>query len=53
MLTQMLYLARNGVPWSVIKAMSAERRIACCVALGEMDGGVFDWAAMDWASLPF
>ena len=49
---QILYLARNGVPWSEIMAMSLERRLACCVALGELDGGRFNWSTLDWAVLP-
>ena len=49
---QILYLARNGVPWTEIMKMSVERRLACCVALGEIDGGQFDWAALAWAALP-
>ncbi len=49
---QILYLARNGVPWSEIMTMSAERRLACCVALGEIDGGMFDWSTMKWTVLP-
>jgi len=49
---QILYLARNGVPWSEVLKMSAERRLGCCVSLGEMDGGHFDWSTMSWASMP-
>lgn len=52
MLIQILYLARNGVPWSEIMTMSSERRIACCVALGELDGGLFDWKTMSWVTVP-
>ena len=49
---QILYLARNGVPWSEVMVMSAERRFACCVSLGEMDGGQFDWSTMRWVVRP-
>lgn len=49
---QILYLARNGVPWTEVMTMSAQRRLACCVSLGEMDGGQFDWSMMSWAVLP-
>jgi hypothetical protein len=38
------------VPWPEIEAMSTARRIACCVALGELDGQVFDWSALVWNS---
>ncbi len=49
---QILYLARNGVPWSEVMAMSSRRRLACCVTLGEIDGGQFDWSTMNWAVPP-
>ncbi|MBB3174994.1 hypothetical protein FHR90_002841 [Endobacter medicaginis] len=28
--------------------MSRARRAACCVALGEIEGGRFDWSALSW-----
>ncbi len=49
---QMMYLLSNGVPWPEILAMSAVRRLACCVCLGEIDGGVFDWSSLSWAVQP-
>ena len=44
----MLFLVRNGAPWAEVRAMSAERRLACVVALGELDGRVWDWDALRW-----
>lgn len=46
----MLFLARGGVPWHEIMKMSDQRRIACCVALGELDGFIFDWAGLTWST---
>jgi hypothetical protein len=44
-----LYLIRNGVPFDVAFALPAPDRLAWVVALGELDGHAFDWAAMAWA----
>ncbi len=49
----MLYLLRNGVPWTEIMTMSPARRLACCVCIGEIDGGAFDWSTLQWAAQPF
>ena len=48
MLRDMLFLARNGVPWAEVKRMSAARRLACVVAVGELDGRGWDWHTMRW-----
>jgi hypothetical protein len=43
-----LYLCRNGVPFDVAFSLAAEDRLAWVVALGRLDGGDFDFAAMAW-----
>ncbi|WP_275434313.1 hypothetical protein [Lichenicola cladoniae] len=37
------------MPWSEVMLMSERRRLACCVALGELDGQVFDWVSLSWS----
>ena len=49
MLRQILFLVKGGVPWSEVMNMSETRRLACCVALGELDGQVFDWNSFSWS----
>ena len=48
MLREILRIVRQGVPWNEAWALSRARRWAIIVALGEMDGGSFDWDAMRW-----
>ena len=43
-----MYLCRNGVPFDVAFSLSAEERLAFVVALGRLDGLVFDFATMQW-----
>jgi hypothetical protein len=45
-----LYLVRNGVPFDVAFALPASDRLAWVVALGQLDGCVFDWPSMSWRS---
>ena len=45
-----LYLVRNGVPFDVAFSLPADERMAFVVALGTLDGRVFDWQAMRWKS---
>ena len=45
-----LYLVRNGVPFDVAFSLPADERMAFVVALGTLDGRVFDWRAMRWNS---
>ena len=45
-----LYLVRNGVPFDVAFSLPADERMAFVVALGTLDGRVFDWQAMRWNS---
>ena len=51
MLRQVLFLVKEGVPWSDVMAMSETRRLACCVALGELNGQVFDWTSFSWSAI--
>ncbi len=48
MLREFLVLARNGVPWDEVCRMTPTRRLASVVAIGEMDGGEFDWSWLCW-----
>lgn len=43
-----LYLTRNGVPFDVAFSLPPEDRLAWVVALGQLDGGEFDFAALRW-----
>lgn len=43
-----LYLVRNGVPFDVAFSLPDEERAAFVVAIGRLDGGVFDTQAMRW-----
>lgn len=44
----MLYLAKNGVPWSLAETLDDAALLGFSVALGELDGGDFDWTALKW-----
>lgn len=41
-------LAKAGVPWSVATQLSPAELLAYCVIAGEMEGGKFNWRAMEW-----
>jgi len=39
---------RNGVPFDVAFSLEQEERRAWIVVIGELDGLVWDWGAMQW-----
>ena len=43
-----LYLIRNGVPFDVAFSLPTDERMAFVVALGTLDGRVFDWRTLHW-----
>jgi hypothetical protein len=43
-------LVRNGVPFDVAFSLPVEERLAFIVALGILDGLVFDWGALRWVN---
>ena len=43
-----LYLCRNGVPFDVAFSLGPEERMAFVVALGTLEGRVFDFATRQW-----
>jgi hypothetical protein len=43
-----LFLVRNGVPFDVAFSLPPEDRLAWVVAIGTLDGNVFDFATMRW-----
>jgi hypothetical protein len=43
-----LFLLRNGVPFDVAFLLPPAERLAFIVALGELDGRVFDWRDLIW-----
>lgn len=45
---QALWLVKNGVPYDVAFSLPAEERVAYMIIFGELEGGKFDWARMDW-----
>ena len=45
-----LYLVRNGVPFDVAFSLPPDERMAFVVALGTLDGRVFDWQSLRWNS---
>ncbi len=47
-LVDCLYLVRNGVPFDVAFSLDQDERRAWIVALGTLDGRVWDWGAMRW-----
>ena len=48
MLRQVVLLVQNGVPYDVAMKMSATRRLAMIVAIGELKGGRWNWNTMAW-----
>ena len=47
-LVDSLFLVRNGVPFDVAFSLGGDERTAWIVAMGKMDGRVWDWGAMRW-----
>ena len=45
-----LYLVRNSVPFDVAFSLDRDERTAWIVALGTLDGRVWDWGAMRWTT---
>jgi hypothetical protein len=43
-----LFLCMNGVPFDVAFSLDAETRLAWVIAVGELQGRVWDWSAMRW-----
>lgn len=43
-----LALTRSGVPFDVAFSLDDDTRAGWLIALGEVEGGVFDWGAMRW-----
>jgi len=43
-----VYLVKNGVPFDVALSLPEEVATAWAIALGEQDGGEFDFVAMRW-----
>lgn len=41
-------LTKAGVPWEVAIHLSAAELLAYCVIAGELEGGKFNWRAMEW-----
>lgn len=42
------YLIKNGVPFDVAHSLGSAEKLAYCVSFGEIDGGHFNWASMNW-----
>jgi hypothetical protein len=40
------------VPFDIAFSLPPDERLAFVVALGSLDGGIFDWAAMRWKAQP-
>jgi hypothetical protein len=49
-LRQVLRLTKSGVPWEVATNLSSIELLAYCVAIGELEGGKFNWRRMEWES---
>lgn len=47
----MLLLAGNGVPMEKSARWSRARRRAAVIAIGEMEGGTYDWIAGRWIGM--
>ena len=43
-----LALVKQGVPYDVAFALPHSDALAYFVALGEIEGGTWDWVAMGW-----
>lgn len=41
-------LAARGVPWDVATQLRPAELLGYCVACGELDGGKFNWQALEW-----
>ena len=49
-LVDSLFLVRNHVPFDVAFSLDQDERTAWIVALGTLDGRVWDWGAMRWTT---
>lgn len=47
-LWECLLLIKNGVPLDVAFSLPVDERLAWAVVMGEINGGKFDWDAMQW-----
>lgn len=43
-----LALVKSGVPFDVAFALDDDTRCGWLIALGEIEGGKFDWSSMRW-----
>ena len=41
-------LVNAGVPWDVAANLSPTEMLGYIVAVGEIDGGLFNWDALKW-----
>jgi hypothetical protein len=48
MLIDCLYLVRHGVPFDVAFSLAGVDRMAYIIALGTLDGHIFNWSAFAW-----
>lgn len=48
MFRQIVALVAQGVPYDVVMEMTAARRMAWIVALGEREGRIFNWKLLEW-----
>lgn len=48
MFQDIAFLMARGVPMAEARKLSNVRRMALIVALGESEGGEFDWGAKRW-----
>lgn len=48
MLRTILFLAAHGVPFDVAGSLSEDDLLAWSIIVGENEGGVFDFARMEW-----
>ncbi len=46
---QIVRLISRGVPWHEAWKMPETMRFAWCVALGEIEGGTFNWETGQWS----
>jgi hypothetical protein len=43
-----LYLVQNGVPFDVAFSLNTMDRTAYVIAIGTLNGNVFDWSQFRW-----
>ncbi len=41
-------LASRGVPWDVAIRLTPAELLGYCVAVGQLEGGKFNWQSMQW-----